>query len=581
MGELRRDRLFRFLHDLGERLRSMSDAGSMLRSSLRSARDFFGASEGCAVVREAPGCAPSVEYSVPHAAEWHGIDLGAFVAGEYPKAPENVIGAAVRRYGRSWAAFVLRRGRAAGESRSGGAGGARFEPGEGRLLARVTARVSEALAAHDAARAAEVRERLDRKIMEQLRPRDLFYQVLHALRTLTRYDHSSTLLIGDPAGQDFELAAEQLACRKGKSRRIGQRLALEERHRWLLDTGVIRGFDRESDGWREWTQGAPAAARAGGSEALANWLDLEGARRAESELPPVGALLCVPVTTRLGAIGAVRIASLRRGAFGAYEAGIVRQLGPHASVAIQYLQRTEALERQMLAAEKKHAMATIARGVSHDVNNALGAVLPLVQQLRAEAGGSQTDARRLEEDLAQIEQSLQTSRRIFGGMLNLARSATRTVGEGNLRRAIDGALAILGDGMRRRGVAVTVDLPEDLPSVNVGQGDLSQLFLNLASNARDAMPDGGRLTVSARRCEAGVEITLLDTGGGIAPAMLARIGEPFVSTKADGNGLGLSICRSIVWEARGRMTIENAEGGGALVRVTLPAHPSESPRGRS
>ncbi|HMQ15386.1 MAG TPA: ATP-binding protein [Phycisphaerae bacterium] len=549
MSQRAYDRLYRFLHELGERGASITEAGTLLRMTLRATRDFMKAAHACAVVIDRPGAEPAVEFNVPANAAWDGIDRRAFVRGAYPAVPPDVIGAAVRRFGRSWGAFILRR--------PGG-----FAPGEGRALARITARVSEAFGLLDQRRVEDVRQRLDRKVMEQLRPRDLFYQVLHGLRTLTRYDHSSALLLCDAGGQWFELAAEQLACRKGKSRRIGARIAVDDAVRSLLRDGRLCGFDYAEGAWRGWT---PAA-----SDALARWLDFERQRDGESDVPAAGALLCAPIVTRLGTIGLLRLASLRPGAFGRYEADILGQFTPHASVAIQYLQRTEALESKMVAAEKKHALATIARGVSHDINNALGAVLPLVQQLRCEAQDNRIDPRELALDLAQIEQSVQTSRRIFAGMLNLGRGGARSLGAGNLRRAIDGALAILGDSLKRRGISLDIDLPTDLPAVQVGQADLSQLFLNLATNARDAMPGGGRLSIRASPASGAVEIELRDNGSGIDPMLIERIGEPFFTTKPDGHGLGLSICRSIIWEARGRMTIDSPPGGGTRVRLTLP-----------
>ena len=93
----------------------------------------------------------------------------------------------------------------------------------------------------------EIRDRIDRKIREQLHPKDLFYQILDGLRSLTRYDHSSALLIRDGAGDTMEIAAEQIAWTKAKSPRIGRRLALRDDVKEMLDTGRICGFDRRGE----------------------------------------------------------------------------------------------------------------------------------------------------------------------------------------------------------------------------------------------------------------------------------------------------------------------------------------------
>ena len=111
--------------------------------------------------------------------------------------------------------------------------------------------------------------------------------------------------------------------------------------------------------------------------------------------------------------------------------------------------------------------------------------------------------------------------------------------------------AILKDGMERRGIELVLEVQDDLPPVACGQGDLEQVFLNLLTNAREAMPRGGRsrsMSASGRRRLA---IAIADTGCGIPPEHLPRVLEPFFTTKAHGNGLGLSICRSILWEVGG------------------------------
>ena len=111
---------------------------------------------------------------------------------------------------------------------------------------------------------------------------------------------------------------------------------------------------------------------------------------------------------------------------GSYEADLVSRFMPHAAVALRNARRTESLERTILKAERKHAMADLARGISHDINNALGGVLPLVQQLRDEAAVGKLDADVAAQDLEQIERSMLVCRRIFGGMLKgVAREAVQ------------------------------------------------------------------------------------------------------------------------------------------------------------
>src|SRR3989442_11084827 len=109
-----------------------------------------------------------------------------------------------------------------------------------------------------------------------------------------------------------------------------------------------------------------------------------------------------------------------------------------------------------------------------------------------------------------------------------------------------------------------------IPNIHATQGDLEQLILNLATNAKDAMSAGGVLSIRTERTGDKLVITIRDTGCGIPPDHMARIQEPFFTTKQNGSGLGLSICRSIIWNVRGEMKIESHPGAGTQIRLLLP-----------
>jgi signal transduction histidine kinase len=380
------------------------------------------------------------------------------------------------------------------------------------------------------------------------------------LQSLTQYDHSATLLI-HKGGGTLEVVAETITWKKGKSDRIGQKLPLPESLLGLLCPGVVYGFDRPTNAWEEWTD-------AGGVR-LAELLDTNGPK-GESAVPLDRSMLCAPLATSERSLGLLKIAAKQCGSFAAYEAELVSQFLPHASIAVQNSQRTESLELNLIQAERKHAMADLARGVAHDVNNALGAVLPLVQQMRAELEAGQVDVATLGEDLSRIEGSILTSRRIFGGMLSFARGAFHAADGANIRQAIDNTRAILKEGLCRRGIEVVVDVDSTLPLIQGSQGDLEQLLLNLLTNARDAMPKGGRLSITARRSNSHLQLVVEDTGIGIPVEHLPKVLEPFFSTKPEGNGLGLSICRSIVWQMQGKLDISSTANVGTRVTVLLP-----------
>jgi signal transduction histidine kinase len=396
--------------------------------------------------------------------------------------------------------------------------------------------------------------------MEQLHPKDLFYQILDGLRSLTRYDHSSALLIREEGDDGLKLVAEQIAWTKAKSQRIGTRLEFDEEVRRVLESGLIHGFDRRGGRWHEWN-GKPVSH-------LAEWLDYN---RLDVESHREHSMFCAPLVTRNGVLGVLKVAARQTGSLTGYDAELVEHFRSQAAVAIDILNRTESLQARMLTAERRHAMAELARSVSHDVNNALGSMLPLVQQMAEDARDGRLERAVWIEDLAQLQKSVQVCRRIFGGMLSFARGDARRAPAGNVRAALDTVLAILKNGLDRRGIHLSIELAEDLPPVACGQSDLEQVLLNLLTNAREASPPDGRLVVQARPGQSGVTIVIADTGCGIATENLQRVLEPFFTTKANGSGLGLTICRSIVWEAGGALAIDSEPGKGTRVEVTVPA----------
>jgi signal transduction histidine kinase len=539
--------VFRLLRNMSGHLENVRDDERVLRFCLRATRDFFRAEDGCFARLRHGDALAEIVYEVPKASQWDRALLAAFLRAERPRVPYDHLVVPLWRRARWWGALCLRR--RAGE----------FERGDGRLLQFVADHVSTILERTDQARIHDARARLDRKVSEQLQPRDLFYQILHLLRMLTRYDHSSALLMTTDGGTSMQLVAEQIAWTKARSRRIGTKLAVPEALRDGLTMHAARGFSRTDGRWQAWDDGDGRLA------ALIDGAALPGAREAS---PSEATILSAPLVTRDEVIGIIKVAASRPEVLGEYELDLLDQFTPHASVAIQYLQRIESLQDRMLEAERKHVVANIARGVSHDVNNALGSVLPLVQQLRVDAETGAVNPQVWADDLREIESAVQVCRRIFGNMLGFARTSDK-LGQANLRRAIETTVAILRSSLDRAGVRVEIDVADELPVIRGGQGDLEQLFLNLITNARDAMADGGLLRVTAKAIPPGVEVLVQDTGRGIPSEILDQIYEPFFTTKVTGSGLGLTICRSLIWTMQGELTLESVPGTGTTARLQL------------
>ncbi|APW59972.1 sensor histidine kinase [Paludisphaera borealis] len=526
------------------------DPEKILRAALKLGIDLFGGKEGCIATIHPGAVEARLIQKTTESGWWDRALLAGFLRGEKVNVPHEMMLARIRRHGRMWGVLALR------------APGASFHWDARQGFSTIGGLANELIDQSDLQRIREVRARVDRKVMEQSHPKHLSYELLHGIRSLTAYDHSAALLIHDADLGVLEVVAEQIAWRKAKGENVGRKFPLKKTLHEVLAQPVVRGFDRHGDEWKNWTGGDPTD--------LADLLDYDPAPKVGDPAPPEGAILCASLITRSGLLGVLKVASMHAGSFCQYEVDLISQFLPQAAVALQNARRAETLERRMIDAERKHAMADLARGVSHDVNNALGAVLPLVQQLLDDVEHGAFDPEEAAGDLRQVERSIRVCRRIFGGMLNFARGSARNPSDVSLAQAVDAALLLFREGLERRGVALVVNVAADLPSLFAVQADFEQLLLNLISNARDATGPGDRLTIKAGAEGDWLELVVEDTGCGISADDLAKLQEPFFTTKPNGHGLGLAICRSITAQLRGQFDIRSEPGAGTRVRMRFP-----------
>jgi len=537
----------KFIDGLSAHLKDVREPHKALRHTVRDAREFFKASHGCIATLRPGRPQADVRFTLSKKVDWDLDVLTRYIRHTYPRFPQDMLIGSVRRRGGAWGVIALV------------APGRTFDREDRQLIARVAAMVSAAVQRIDGERFLGVRDRIDRKIMEQIHPKDLFYQIMDGIRSLTFYDHSSALLIREENEPSLRIVAEQIAWTKAKSERIGLRIPITDDIAALLQSEQVYGFDRRGGRWREWSGQS--------AEALATLLDYNGG---DGENIPEGSMLCAPLVTRDSVVGVLKIAARHPQQFKRFDAELVEHFRSQAAIAIQNLHRTESLRARVVMAERKHAMADLARSVSHDLNNALGSMLPLIQQMHADVRSGVLTPDIFAQDLEQVQKSLQLCRRIFGGMLTFSRNAARRSGYAQVRRAVETASAILKYGMSRSAIELHVTVPDDIPEVACSQSDLEQVFLNLLTNAREATPHGGRITVTVIAVDGVVEISVADTGTGIPSGDLPRVLEPFFTTKPHGNGLGLSICRSLLWEVDGTLTIQSEPGNGTSVCVRVP-----------
>jgi PAS domain S-box-containing protein len=226
------------------------------------------------------------------------------------------------------------------------------------------------------------------------------------------------------------------------------------------------------------------------------------------------------------------------------------------------------LEEQLRLSEKMAAIGLLAAGVAHEVNTPLTGISSFTQMLLDRSGDD--DPRR--ELLEKIERQTFRAARIVNNLLNLARPTGGEATVLDVNAVIGDVLSLLEHQFRASRVQIKRDLDGRPLNVRGIEYKLQQVFLNLFLNARDAMPNGGWLSVSSRTDADDVVIEVSDTGQGIPPEHLARIYDPFFTTKGEGRGtgLGLSVTYGIVQEHGGALSCDSAPGQGTTFTLTLP-----------
>lgn len=228
------------------------------------------------------------------------------------------------------------------------------------------------------------------------------------------------------------------------------------------------------------------------------------------------------------------------------------------------------LEEQLQISEKMASIGLLAAGVAHEVNTPLTGISSYTQMLLENADPSDPRTQILEK----IERQTFRAAKIVNGLLTLSRPGTsdgeRT--QVDLNAVVNDVYSLLEHQFEAGRIKVRRDLALEPLFVLGIEHELQQVFLNLFLNARDAMPSGGWLSVSTRSDGASVLAEVADTGSGIPPAQLARIYDPFFTTKSigRGTGLGLSISYGIVREHDGNIRCDSAVGQGTRFTVALP-----------
>jgi PAS domain S-box-containing protein len=230
------------------------------------------------------------------------------------------------------------------------------------------------------------------------------------------------------------------------------------------------------------------------------------------------------------------------------------------------LSERKKLEKKVLESER---LATIGQGVSyisHEIKNPLMLIGGFAQQVLRKIGQNEKNKEKLEiiiKEVARLEEFLSE-------VTDITKPSQPKKVMTNINSVVEEVSAFLQEEFKMRQVTFQMSLDSEIPEISVDPKQMRQVLINVMKNAMEAMPEGGRLSITTHLQEGGVRIGIIDTGQGIAPENLKSVFDPFVTTKAKGTGLGLAISRKIIEDHDGLISLESTSGHGTVCNVTLP-----------
>ena len=235
-----------------------------------------------------------------------------------------------------------------------------------------------------------------------------------------------------------------------------------------------------------------------------------------------------------------------------------------------------ATSAQLWQAARLATMGEMVASIGHGLNNPLATISLRLEAILAQLPAGHTLRRPLEV----VQQEAERMAALVASLSQLGQRGQPQLTAVDVRDELAQALELMHYQLEQRQIKVSSQFDPHTPPVEADRTQLRQVFLNLLSNAAEAMPNGGRLAIRAGGSPAGappaVIVEVADSGEGISPENLARVWEPFFTTKPDGQGtgLGLSICRHILEEHGASIELDSAPGQGTTARLRLPTAPA-------
>jgi PAS domain S-box-containing protein len=300
---------------------------------------------------------------------------------------------------------------------------------------------------------------------------------------------------------------------------------------------------------------------------------LEEHRKAAKELG-FTSFLGVPMTIGNEIIGVLNVHTRKKRSFLKKDIELLSAFANQAAIAVKnadYLREIHEMQRLAVRTEKLASIGKLAAGVTHEILNPVNIISMKIQMMLMK----DVDDKELLNGLHVMKNQVDRIVKISEALLKFSRmrksDEKKNIGINNLFRD---TLLLVEKELLLKNIEIKREFEENLPPIMADANQLSQVFFNLITNARDAMPDGGTLTLGTRsdKDKKRVLISVKDTGTGIPEEILPNIFDPFFTTKKEGagTGLGLSICYGIIEGHSGRMWAENNKTGGATFFIELP-----------
>ena len=226
-------------------------------------------------------------------------------------------------------------------------------------------------------------------------------------------------------------------------------------------------------------------------------------------------------------------------------------------------------QEQLIRSEKLAVIGQLAGGVGHELRNPLGAIKNAVYYIKGKVGKSDLAQKepRVMEFLDIMDDEINSSNKIISDLLGFSRVGKPAVSPARIEMVIDDAIA---HTPIPENIELTKKLDAGLAEVEVDTDQIRQVLMNMVTNAVQAMPEGGKLTIEARQKNSFLEMEIADAGCGISKETVDKIFDPLYTTRAKGIGLGLAVCKSIIDRHEGRIEVQSEVGKGTTFTIKLP-----------